>query len=126
MKIAVTAESDQGLGSPVSYHFGRCPYYIFVNVEDSKLTDSVAVPNISAANHSPGELPVFIRRNGVGVLLTSGMGSQAVDFFTQYGIEVVTGAQGTVQQAIEQYLSGQLRGYSPCPQSQEHGHGHNH
>ncbi len=133
MRIAITSESTAGLDSPVSYHFGRCPYYTIVEVEDSKVKEAVAVSNAGAAGHSPGELPALIKQYGVNVLLTGGMGPQAVDFFTQYGIEVVTGAQGTVRNALELYFSGQLRGYSPCEESKEHsgegckgGHGRGH
>ncbi len=120
MRIAITSESTAGLESPVSYHFGRCPYYTIVEVEGGKVTKAVAVPNAGAAGHSPGELPALIKQYGVNVLLTGGMGRRAVDFFTQYGIEVVTGAQGTVRNTLEMYFSGQLRGYSPCQKSKEH------
>ena len=34
MRIAVSSESNQGLESSVSAHFGRCPYYVIVDVED--------------------------------------------------------------------------------------------
>jgi len=120
MRIAITSESTAGLESPVSYHFGRCPYYTIVEVEDGQVTKGLVVPNTGAAGHSPGELPALIKQYGVNVLLTGGMGRRAVDFFTQYGIEGVTGANGTVRTALEQYLSGQLRGYSPCQKSEGH------
>ncbi len=120
MRIAITSESTAGLESPVSYHFGRCPYYTIVEVEDGKVTKAKSVPNAGADGHSPGELPALIKQYGVNVLLTGGMGRRAVDFFTQYGIEVVTGAQGTVRNTLELYFGGQLRGYSPCEKSKEH------
>ena len=99
---------------------------MFVNVENGKVAGAITIPNGGAGGHAPGELPLFIQQNGINTLLTGGMGSRAVDFFTQYGIEVVTGATGTVRQAVEQYLAGQLRGHAPCQQSQEHGRNHNH
>jgi len=120
MRIAITSESTAGLESPVSYHFGRCPYYTIVEVEDGQVTKGLVVPNTGAAGHSAGELPALIKQYGVNVLLTGGMGRRAVDFFTQYGIEVVTGAKGTVRDALDLYFSGQLRGYSPCEKSKEH------
>ena len=55
-------------------------------------------------------------------MLTGGMGGRAIMFFQQYGIEGVTGAYGTVKQAVEHYLGGQLKGAAPCRESQEHGH----
>ena len=123
MKIAVTSESLQGMDSKVSHHFGRCPYYTIVAVENGAVVSAQTIPNPGAGGHSPGELPALIRQLGVDVLLTGGMGPRAVGFFARYGIEVVTGAQGTVRSAVEAYLAGRLRGYTPCS---EHGQGHHH
>ena len=122
MKIAVTAERNQGLESPVSYHFGRCAYYVFVDVADGKVKEATTVPNRHAEGHTPGELPAFIKQNKVDVLLTGGMGRRAVGYFTRYGIEVVTGAQGRVGEAVQRYLAGELTGVSPCQNSLEHAH----
>jgi len=49
--------------------------------------------------------------------------SGGIAFFRQHGIDPVTGAYGTVRNALEQYLSGQLRGAAPCRESVAHGHG---
>ena len=49
---------------------------------------------------------------------------RAFGFFEQYGIQPVTGAAGTVRNALEQFLSGALGGVAPCRESIEHDHGH--
>jgi predicted Fe-Mo cluster-binding NifX family protein len=56
-------------------------------------------------------------------MLTGGMGGRAIMFFQEAGIEAVTGACGTVRQALELYLSGGLQSAAPCSESVEHGHG---
>ena len=124
MKIAVTSETPQGLNSAVSHHFGRSPYYTLVTVENSTIVSAQAVPNPGAGGHKPGELPALIKEYGVGVLLTGGMGPRAVAFFNDYGIEVATGAQGTVRAAVEAYLAGRLRGYTPCKEHEQGEGGH--
>ncbi len=125
MKIAVTAETPTGLESPVGHHFGRSPYYVLVTVEEGAVVAAEAVPNPSANGHRPGELPALIKEMGVEVLISGGMGPRAVAFFREYGIEVATGAQGTVRSAVEAYLAGRLRGAAPC-KDHERGHGHHH
>jgi predicted Fe-Mo cluster-binding NifX family protein len=37
MRIAISAENQNGLDSPVSPHFGRCPCYILVDVEGQEV-----------------------------------------------------------------------------------------
>ena len=44
-RLAVASETDQGLESNVSAHFGRCPYYTIADIEDGKLALSFKVEN---------------------------------------------------------------------------------
>jgi len=124
MRISVSSEGNQGLDSVVSPHFGRCPYFIMVDVEGDEVKRVESVENPFYGQHQPGQVPSFIHGQGANVMLTGGMGHRAVGFFQQYGIEAVTGAQGIVAQALEQYLKGELQGAAPCRESEEHGHGH--
>lgn len=123
MRIAVSADSKQGLDSVVSPHFGRCPHYILVDVEGSDVTGIQEVDSPFYGNHEPGQVPGFIHSLGADVMLAGGMGGRAIMFFQELGIEGVTGAYGTVRQSVERYLGGQLTGAAPCKESQEHGHG---
>jgi predicted Fe-Mo cluster-binding NifX family protein len=122
MRIAVSADNKQGLDSVVSPHFGRCPHFALVDVEDQDIREVQLVDNPFYGNHEPGQVPAFIASLGANVMLTGGMGGRALMFFQQYGIEGVTGAYGTVRQSVDHYLGGQLQGAAPCRESQEHGH----
>jgi predicted Fe-Mo cluster-binding NifX family protein len=125
LRIAVSAESKSGLESVVSPHFGRCPHFVLVNLDGDQVGEVHEVDNPFYGNHEPGQVPGFISSLWANVMLTGGMGGRAIEFFQQYGIEGVTGAYGTVRQAVERYLGGELRGAEPCKESQEHGHGAN-
>lgn len=123
MRIAVSADNRNGLDSVVSPHFGRCPYFVLVDLDGDKVGEVREVDNPFYGNHEPGQVPGFIASLGANVMLTGGMGGRAIMFFEQYGIEGVTGAYGTVRQSVERYRGGQLKGAAPCKESQEHGHG---
>jgi predicted Fe-Mo cluster-binding NifX family protein len=123
MRIAISADSRQGLDSVVSPHFGRCPHYVLVDVEGHDVTDIQEIDSPFYGHHQPGQVPGFIHSLGADVMLAGGMGGRAIMFFEQYGIEGVTGAYGTVRQSVERYLGGELKGAAPCEESQEHGHG---
>jgi predicted Fe-Mo cluster-binding NifX family protein len=122
MRIAISAANNNGLDSSVSEHFGRCPYFIIVEVEGQEVTGVSAVDNPYYGNHAPGQVPAFINSQGVQVMLTGGMGGRAVGFFQQYNVEPVGGASGTVRQALQSYLGGDLRGVEPCAGEHEHHH----
>ena len=122
MKIAVSAEGTD-LESAIHQRFGRCPYFVLVNLDDHDLIEVWEVDNPYYGHHQPGQVPALINSLGANVMLTGGMGGRAIMFFQQFGIEGVTGAYGTVRQSVERYLGGQLKGAAPCRESEEHGHG---
>ncbi len=123
MRIAVSTDNKNGLDSVISPHFGRCPYFVLVDLEGREVQEVREVDNPYYAAHQPGQVPAFIHSLGADVMLTGGMGGRAIMFFQQFGIEGVTGAYGTVRQSVERYLGGELKGAEPCHESEEHGHG---
>lgn len=123
MRIAASADSKDGLDSVIAPHFGRCPYFILVDVDGTNVLSVSAVDNPYFTQHQPGQVPAFVHSHGADVMLTGGMGGRAIMFFQQFGVEPVTGASGTVRRALEAYLGGQLTGAAPCLESQAHGHG---
>ncbi len=121
-RIAVSADDQNGLDGVVSPHFGRCPYFVLVDVDGCEVLDVGVVENPFYGRHQPGQVPSFIRKQGADVMLTGGMGRRAIGFFEQYGIKPVTGASGSVQRSLEQYLGGALEGAQPCRESIQHAH----
>ena len=123
MKIAVTAENNNGLDSMVAHHFGHAPFFIMVDVENGEVTDSKCIANPFINGHAPGQVPGFIKEQNANVMLSGGMGGRAIQFFEQVGIQAATGANGTVRQALENYFGGKLTEAAPCDESVAHGHG---
>lgn len=121
-RIAVSADDNRGVDSVVSPHFGRCPYFVLVNVDGCEVSQVEAIENPFYGNHAPGAVPGFIREQGADAMVTGGMGGRAIMFFEQMGIQAVTGAYGTVRTALEAFLGGELTGAEACKTSSEHGH----
>jgi predicted Fe-Mo cluster-binding NifX family protein len=121
-RVAISADNSNGLDSVVSPHFGRCPYYVLVDLDGRQVSQVNAVENPYYGRHQPGQVPGFIQSQGADVMLAGGMGRRAIGFFQQYGIQAVTGATGSVRHALEQYLGGTLQGAEPCRESVEHAH----
>ena len=124
MRIAIPAESKNGLDSRVSPHFGRCPAFILVEVEAGLIAQVEAVDNPFFGGHRPGQVPAFIQSQGADVILVGGMGRRALAFFEQYGIQAVMGAGDTVEQALRSFLAGRVAGVEPCDRSKDHQHHH--
>jgi predicted Fe-Mo cluster-binding NifX family protein len=122
MRIAVSVETNNELESVVAHHFGRCPFFAIVDLEDREVKTVKVIDNPFYNGHQPGQVPGFIKEQNADVMLSGGMGGRAIEFFRQFGIETATGANGTVHQSLERYLGGELTGAAPCKESVEHGH----
>ena len=121
-KIALACDDNNGLNGQVSQHFGRCPSYVIVDVEGNEIKKTDIISNPYYENHVPGMVPKFISEQGVHVMIAGGMGPRAIDMFSNYGIQVVTGAIGNVGNVLKAYLQGEISGVEPC----KHDHPHDH
>jgi predicted Fe-Mo cluster-binding NifX family protein len=100
MKIAVASE-----GKMVTEHFGHCEGFTIFDTEKNQIKNKQFIPN---PGHRPGFLPVFLHDKGVKVIISGGMGGGAVDIFNEKGIEVIIGASGEAEKAVNDYLQGKL------------------
>ena len=118
-RIAFSCEDKNGLNSEMSMHFGRCPFFTLIDVEEGKMTNAQVVANPAFENHVPGAVPKFIRDQNVNVMIAGGMGPKAVNMFNGFGLEVATGVGGKIEKVLEAYLEGKVQGTVPC----KHDHG---
>jgi len=120
MLIAVSSDSNNGMDAGIHQHFGRCPFYTFIEVEEGAVKNTFVEENPYFNAHSPGQVPAYINSKNADVMIAGGMGARAVQFFEQYGIKPVTGVSGTVRNAVDAFLAGDADGVEPC----SHGHKH--
>ncbi|MBM3702626.1 MAG: dinitrogenase iron-molybdenum cofactor [Actinobacteria bacterium] len=102
MKIAISTD-----GQYVSPHFGRCPQFTIIEVENNELVDKKVIEN---PGHHPGYLPQYLNKIGVGCIVAGGMGMRAKELFSQTGIEAVLGVEGEVEEIIGKIIDGSLEG----------------
>jgi predicted Fe-Mo cluster-binding NifX family protein len=90
----------------VGEHFGRVPTYTIVNSDTNEVK---TVPNIS--HHMGGQVdpPEIMLKEGVDVLVCSGLGRRAISAFDGYGIAVYIGASGKVREAVNAFKQGKLQ-----------------
>jgi predicted Fe-Mo cluster-binding NifX family protein len=115
MKIAVATDDDRGLEAVLSQHFGRCPYYVVVDIDEGEIKGVKTVQNPFYGSHGqPGEVPTFIKNLGAQAIIAGGMGPRAIGFFEQFGIQAVTGVSGMVKEVVRAFVDGQIKGASAC------------
>ena len=107
MKICATSTGNS-LDAQIDPRFGRCAYLVIV---DSETMQFEAIPNIAAgaAGGAGIQAAQIIASKGVRLLLTGNVGPKAFQALAAAGIEIVTGAFGTVLDSVERFKRGELR-----------------
>jgi predicted Fe-Mo cluster-binding NifX family protein len=102
MRIAISTDGDF-----VSPHFGRCPIFTIIDIENGEVVKREILEN---PGHQPGSIPQFLRQQGVECIVCGGMGRRATGFFSEYGIETILGVTGRVDEVLEKIQKGTLEG----------------
>jgi len=107
LKVAVSA-TEPSLDATIDPRFGRCPYFVIVDTETMQYE---AVPNTSqSAPHGAGiQSAQIIANKGTKIVLTGNVGPNAYQALSAAGIQIITGAFGTVREVVEKYKRGELR-----------------
>src|SRR5699024_8774123 len=86
-------------------HFGRTENFKVYDVENNQVVSS-EVMGSNGTGH--GALAGLLAEHGIDVLICGGIGGGAQAALAQAGVELVAGAQGDADQAVEAYLKGEL------------------
>lgn len=107
MKLAVTAREGR-MDAPLDPRFGRAPYFMVVDTATgafSAVDNSINLNAAQGAGIQSGKRVVDLGAAGV---VTGHVGPKAFSTLRAGGVEVYTGACGTVAEAVEQFKAGKL------------------
>jgi len=91
-------------------HFGHCEEFALVDA-DEQTGEVVSTTRAVPPPHEPGAIPRWLNQQGVNLVITGGMGRRALQFFDQFGIQVIVGAPAdTPERLVAAYLNGSLVG----------------
>lgn len=107
MRICVTAQDDN-LESKVDPRFGRCTYFIFVDADTMEF-DAVKNEQAQAMGGAGVQAGQFVVDNNADVLLTGNIGPNGYQTLEAGNVEIITGVEGTVREAIERYKKEELK-----------------
>ncbi len=108
MKIAITSD-EKDINGNVSEVFGRCKYFVIVNVEDKEITSFGAVENINAQKLGSAGVSAAqaVLDKKVDVVITGNVGPRALDVFKQFKVDVYI-SKGKIKEVVKQFIEGKL------------------
>jgi len=119
MKIAITSMGEK-LEDKVDPRFGRCHYFILFDTENNKFeaVENTGAQGMGGVGILSGQI---MADKGVETVLTGSCGPNAFQTLQAAGIKVITGATGTVQEAIDKFKSGDYKAISQANASAHSG-----
>ena len=110
-------------GEFVDAHFGKASGFTVFEIE-GKEARFVELLSVAGLQHHHEGLASMFKRNGVDVLVCGGIGGGMINGLKAIGLEVVTGASGSVDEVAKTYASGNL--VSTASVCQHHDDDHKH
>ncbi|OGH98035.1 MAG: dinitrogenase iron-molybdenum cofactor biosynthesis protein [Candidatus Melainabacteria bacterium GWF2_32_7] len=108
MKIAITA-NGKDLNSNVDLRFGRAFGFIIYDMDNSAFVFIDNEQNLESAQGAGIQAAQNIVNQNVEALITGHCGPKAFKILSVAGINVYTGAEGSVKEAIEKFKNNELQ-----------------
>jgi len=119
MIVSIPVMDRLEMSASVGAHFGKVPAYAIVDTESGKIR---FVDNTSEHLGGVGMPPEILAKEGVQVVLCSGLGPKAVDMLVSLKMQVYVGAKGTVQDTLDAWAAGKLARADRDNACKEHSH----
>jgi len=108
MKIAITCQGES-TAEPIDPRFGRAKTFAVYDTDSKEVIFISNEQNMEAAQGAGIQAARTIIDSGAKILITGNVGPKAFTALKSGGIEMYTGASGSVEQAISDYFSGKLK-----------------
>ena len=109
MKIAISS-IGKNLESEEDARFGRCDYFLIVEIEDKKVKGFKAIENTAKAQTGGAGITAgeIVANEKVDAIITTNLGPRAFSVFEQFEIKIYQG-QGKIKDVVEQFVEGKLK-----------------
>ncbi|MEA2098106.1 MAG: NifB/NifX family molybdenum-iron cluster-binding protein [Patescibacteria group bacterium] len=108
MKIAISS-TGKDLENEVDTKFGRCPYFLIVEIENKEIKNVQAIENITANQRGKAGITSaeIIAKEKVNAVITANLGPRAFSVFEQFEINIYQG-QGKISDVVQRFIDGEL------------------
>ena len=107
MNICVTSQAES-LDSEIDQRFGRANYFLIVDTDNMEI-EPIQNPYVQAGGGAGIQAAQLVANNQIAAVLTGNIGPNAFQVLKETGINVITGATGSVKATVEKYNKGELK-----------------
>ncbi len=106
--ICIPTINESGLLADVSTHFGKTPYFTFIELEDGEIKDIEVKGSFGKHNGGFKTSAEIILDSNADVLICGNLGSKAVSMLRDGEMEIFSGASGNVKDTLREWKLGML------------------
>jgi predicted Fe-Mo cluster-binding NifX family protein len=107
MKIAVSS-SGKSLDSQIDPRFGRCTYFVIVDTDDLSF-EAFGNESVALGGGAGIQAAQFAASKGAKAIITGNVGPNALQTLSASHVEVFAGQSGTIREAIDKYMRGDIK-----------------
>ncbi len=106
MKICITSQGKD-LKSSIDPRFGRCQFFIIIDTDTLEF-EAIQNPHIDSTGGVGVQSGQLMAAKSVQAVLTGQVGPNAFKTLEAAGINVITGVDGSVKEALEKFKQNDL------------------
>ena len=108
MKIAI-GSTGKTLDNDVDARFGRCPYFIVVEIEDKKIKNIKTIENTATTQAGGAGITAaqIVANEKPDAVITTNLGPRAFSVFRQFKIKIYKG-QGKIKNVVQDFIDEKL------------------
>ena len=109
MKIAISSTGEK-LENEMDAKFGRCPYFLIVEIEDKEIKNTKAVENTAAMQGGGAGITAaqIVGNEDVNAVIAINFGPRAFTVLNELKIDIYQGNPGTVAENVQQFIDEKL------------------
>jgi len=109
MKIAISS-TGKTLESNVDARFGRCSYFLIVEIKNKKIGNIKAIENIAKAQMGGAGITAgqIVANEKPDAVITINTGPRAFSVLSQLGIKIYQG-KGKIKKIVQDFIDGKLK-----------------
>ena len=108
MRIAISS-TGKTLENEIDARFGRCNYFLIIEIENEKVKSVKAIENTAKAQMGGAGITAgeIVANEKVDAVITTNLGPRAFSIFDQFGIKIYQG-QGKIKDVLQNFIDGKL------------------
>jgi predicted Fe-Mo cluster-binding NifX family protein len=119
MKIAISS-CGIFLDSPIDPRFGRCDYFVIVNMGDMSF-EVFDNENLNLCQGAGIQSARFVISKDAKVVISGNIGPNAISALSEGDVEVLIRHTGTIREAVEDYRKGKLKSITTASVREHYG-----